>query len=106
MAEWCGGQVELLSPKAALAKWPLLRIDDVLGAAWLPHDGKVVPKELAIALAKGAESRGANVLENTRVLKIQHRNERATGVETQQGTIKAEYVLLAGGMWTRELGLG
>ena len=30
----------------------------VLGAAWLPHDGKLIPKELAIALAKGAQNRG------------------------------------------------
>src|SRR5205809_6446583 len=34
MAEWLGVEVQLLSPKATLEKWPLLRIDDVLGAAW------------------------------------------------------------------------
>src|SRR5437870_1564645 len=106
MSERFGVEVQLISPQIALEKWPLLRIDDVLGAAWLPHDGKVVPKELALALAKGAQSRGANVLENTRVLKVQHGNGRAVGVETEQGTIGAEYVVLAGGMWTRELGLG
>jgi len=39
MAEWFGVEVQLLSPKAALEKWPLLRVEDVLGAAWLPHDG-------------------------------------------------------------------
>src|SRR5438876_5019627 len=106
MSERFGVEVQLVSPQFAQDKWPLLRIDDVLGAAWLPHDGKVVPKELALALAKGAQSRGAHVLENTRVLKVQHRNGRATSVETEQGTIDAEYVVLAGGMWTRELGLG
>src|SRR5437870_1616629 len=105
MSERFGVEVELVSPQTALEKWPLLRIDDVLGAAWLPHDGKVIPKELAIALAKGAQSRGAKVVENVRVLNVLHRDGRATGVELEQGSIKAEHVVLAGGMWTRELGL-
>ena len=58
MAELFGVEAHLISPKAALEKWPLLRVDDVLGAAWLPHDGKVIPKEAPVALAKGARSRG------------------------------------------------
>jgi sarcosine dehydrogenase len=105
MSERFGVEVQLVSPKTALEKWPLLRIDDVLGAAWLPHDGKVIPKEVAIALAKGARSLGATILENTRVLNVRVANGRATGVETEKGIINAEYVVLTGGMWTRELGL-
>src|SRR6516162_6549596 len=105
MSERFGVEVQLISPKTALEKWPLLRIDDVLGAAWLPHDGKVIPKEVALALAKGARSRGATILENMRVLNVRVANGRATGVETEQRTINAEYVVLTGGMWTRELGL-
>src|SRR5262249_5598559 len=90
---------------AALSKWPLLRIDDLLGAAWLPHDGKLVPKELAVALAKGAQKRGAKIIENVRVLDVERRDGRATGVKTDRGSLRAEYVVLCGGMWTRELGL-
>ena len=105
MSERFGVEVQLVNPKTALEKWPLLRIDDVLGAAWLPHDGKVIPKEVAVALAKGAQSRGAIILENTRVLNVRLANGRAAGVDTEQGPIAAEYVVLTGGMWTRELGL-
>ncbi|MBL9168534.1 MAG: FAD-dependent oxidoreductase [Verrucomicrobiales bacterium] len=104
MAELFGVEAHLISPEAAFEKWPLIRIDDVLGAAWLPLDGKVIPKEIPVALAKGARSRGALVLENVRVLEVEHRDGRATGVKTDQGSIKAEYVVLCGGMWTRELG--
>src|SRR6266496_3999198 len=68
MSEWFGVEVQLISPETAKEKWPLLRIDDLLGAAWLPHDGKVVPQEVAVALAKGARAHGATVLENTRVI--------------------------------------
>jgi 4-methylaminobutanoate oxidase (formaldehyde-forming) len=106
MSELFGVEVQLIGPQMAQERWPLLRTDDVIGAAWLPHDGKVIPKEIAIALAKGAEGRGARVLEQTRVLGVDHAHGRVTGVRTDRGTINADYVVLTGGMWTRELGLG
>ena len=124
MSEWLGVEVQLIGPRAAEEKWPLLRVDDVLGAAWLPHDGKVIPKEVTLALAKGAQSRGAKIVENVRVIEVLQRDGRAAGVrvESRAGVppdqsesgptgrlpcfdIKADYVVLTGGMWTRELGL-
>src|SRR5438094_6478794 len=81
MSERFGVEVQLISPQIALEKWPLLRIDDLLGAAWLPHDGKVIPKEVAIALAKGAQSRGAEIVENLRVLDVLTRDGRVCGVD-------------------------
>src|SRR5689334_17386834 len=105
MAEIFGVEAHLISAEAALEKWPLLRVDDVLGAAWLPHDGKVIPKEVPVALAKGARARGAQIFENVRVLEVEHKEGRVTGVQTGQGTIRAEFVVLCGGMWSRELGL-
>jgi heterotetrameric sarcosine oxidase gamma subunit len=105
MAELFSVEAHLISPEAAFEKWPLLRIDDLQGAAWLPHDGKVIPKEVPVALAKGARSRGATILENVRALGVLTKDGRAIGVKTSEGDIHAEYVVLAGGMWTRELGL-
>ena len=32
-------------------------VDDLLGALWLPGDGKVNPTDLTMALAKGARQR-------------------------------------------------
>src|SRR6266550_4952274 len=91
MSEWFGIEVQLIGPEAAKEKWPLLRIDDLLGAAWLPHDGKVVPREVAMALAKGAQARGATVLENVRVLEVLQRAGRAVGVRVQlNDTVAAE----------------
>ena len=98
-------EVQLISPDVAKEKWPLLRTDDLFGAAWLPHDGKIVPKEICIALAKGARKRGATILENIRVTDVEHKNGLVTGVKTSMGVIKAQYIVLCGGMWTRELGL-
>src|ERR1041384_6456225 len=50
ISELFGVEVQLISPDAAKEKWPLLRTDDLIGAAWLPHDGKVIPKEVCIAM--------------------------------------------------------
>ncbi|PYI86499.1 MAG: hypothetical protein DME26_08985 [Verrucomicrobia bacterium] len=127
MSEWFGVEVRMISAEDAKVKWPLLRIDDVRGAAWLPQDGKVIPKEVALALAKGAQKRGARLIEAVRVLEVLHHNGRANGVrvttdkseignpksEIEAGRpassatheIRAEYVVLTGGMWTRELAL-
>jgi 4-methylaminobutanoate oxidase (formaldehyde-forming) len=105
MAELLGVEVQIVGPEIVAEKWPLLRTDDILGGAWLPHDGKVLPKEIALALAKGAQRNGATIVENCRTLEIEHANGRASGVFTNQGPIKAEFVVLTGGMWTRELGL-
>jgi len=105
MAELFGVEVQLISPEAAREKWPLLRTDDLLGAAWLPHDGKVNPKEVCLAMAKGAQKRGVTIIENVRVTNIEHTDGRVTGVKTNAGSIRSEIVVLCGGMWTRELGL-
>lgn len=116
MAEYFGIESHLIDAESAYAKWPLIRKEDVLGAAWLPHDGKVVPKETTLALAKGAQSRGATVIEGARVLDILQRDGRVTGVKVAVSTgddsgrweeriIEAEVVVLTGGMWARQLGL-
>jgi glycine cleavage system aminomethyltransferase T/glycine/D-amino acid oxidase-like deaminating enzyme len=105
MSELLGVEVQIVGPEVVREKWPLLRTDDILGGAWLPHDGKVLPKETALALAKGAQRNGATIVENCRTLEIEHANGKATGVLTHRGRIQAEFVVLTGGMWTRELGL-
>jgi 4-methylaminobutanoate oxidase (formaldehyde-forming) len=104
LSELFGVEV-LISSQAAQEKFPLLRTDDLRGAAWLPHDGKVLPKETALALAAGALSQGATIIESIRVLDVEHAGGRVTGVRTDRGPIRADYVVLAGGMWTRQLGL-
>ncbi len=113
MAELFGVESHLISAAEALERWPLLRIDDLLGAAWLPHDGKLVPKEVTLALAKGARQRGVQILEGVRVLEILHAHGRANGVKIAPAvqpsdvtTLTADFVVLTGGMWSRQLALG
>src|SRR5262249_9555998 len=104
-SEWFGVEVQLIGAAEARERWPLLRVDDVRGAAWLPGDGKVLPKEVALALARAAEKGGAIVSEHRRAMSVEHRQGRVAGVKTDLGLIESDYVVLCGGMWTRELGL-
>ncbi len=106
MAEVFGVEASLLDREASAEKWPLMRSDDVLGGVWLPHDGRVIPGATAVAMAAEAEKRGTAVIENKRVEKVLMSGNRATGVVTEQGEIQADWVILTGGMWTRQLGLG
>src|SRR6478672_257022 len=70
---------ELLTPEQALERWPVMRVDDLVGAIWLPADGKANPADLTQALAKGARLRGARIFERTRVTGIRTADGRVTG---------------------------
>ena len=76
---------------------PLLAVDDVLGAAWLPGDGYLDPELLALALAEGARANGVAFHPRTRVTALDVRGGRIAGVRTERGTIAADTVVDAAG---------
>ncbi|MFA5121225.1 FAD-dependent oxidoreductase [Zavarzinia sp.] len=98
-----GLEMHLLSPKEALDLWPLMTIDDLVGAAFLPTDGQANPSDITQALAKGARMAGAKIAEGVSVQDILVENGRAAGIVTDQGTVRAEKIVLCGGLWTRAL---
>ena len=105
MAEYFGIETQLIDPRDAKARWPLIRHEDLVGAMWIPDDGVVHPAKTAVALARGAAQRGAIIRERVRVTDVLRRNGRAAGVRTSEGDVGAEIVVLCAGMWTRQLGL-
>jgi heterotetrameric sarcosine oxidase gamma subunit len=96
---------ELLTPQEAFERYPVMRVDDLVGAIWLPADGKANPTDLTGALAKGARQRGARIVEHTRVLDILTAEGRVTGVRTDAGDIEAEIVVNCAGQWALQIGL-
>ncbi|MGI9303397.1 MAG: GcvT family protein [Gammaproteobacteria bacterium] len=104
MARTYGLEVEILSNAQLREMWPLLHIDDIAGAVYLPKDGQTNPTDTATALARGARKGGALVIEDAKVTGIQTKTGRASGVVTERGEITAENVVICGGMWSRELG--
>ncbi len=105
MAGVFGVEAHLISPVEAREKWPLVAIDDLHGAVWVPRDGRVIPAELAVALAKGAALGGATVREGVGVTGILRRDGRVVGVQTDRGDVECEWAVLCGGMWSRDFGL-
>ncbi|MBV7520436.1 FAD-dependent oxidoreductase [Ensifer sp. ENS12] len=99
-----GVEIEVISPKEAQDLWPVMAIDDLVGAVWLPGDGKANPTDLTQSLAKGARNRGARVIERVRVTGISTKNGVVTGVETDRGAIAAEIVVNCAGQWARKVG--
>ncbi len=104
MAEHLGIHVEIVGQQEAIDLFPLQHGDDLVGGLYIPDDGKVEPAGLARALAKGAQQRGATIVEHARVTALQVQHGRATGVQLESGAvIEAEEIVLCGGIWTRDL---
>jgi len=98
-----GLPLELVSPEEAQRRFPLMRRDGVVGAAFIPTDGYLDPSGLALALAEGARRGGARICEGVRVTAIKTDRGRIRGVETERGHVEAEVVVNAGGMYAPEI---
>ncbi|TMF60327.1 MAG: FAD-dependent oxidoreductase [Chloroflexi bacterium] len=99
-----GLPLELVSAAEARRRFPLMAVDGVIGAAFLPTDGYLDPSGLALALAEGARRGGARICEGVRVTGFNLANGRIRGVLTDQGAVETEVVVNAGGIYAPEIG--
>ncbi len=93
-----------VTPAEARRRWPLIQIDDLVGAVWIPRDGRTNPIDTTQALAKGARLGGAKIVENVAVTGIETEHGAIRGVQTSAGRIACEYVVNAAGMWAHQVG--
>ncbi len=98
-----GMPLELIGPREAQDLFPLMTLDGVLGAAYMPTDGRIDPSGLTMALAAGARSRGAQIFTDTEVTGIELRRGRVHRVLTDRGAIETEIVVNAAGQWADEI---
>ncbi len=98
-----GLEMHLLTPQEAQDLWPLMTIDDLVGAAFLPTDGQANPSDITQSLARGARMAGVKIFEDTPVIRIIVEAGRIRGVETPQGTVECEKVICCAGQWSRVL---
>ena len=103
MASRFGLEVQVITPAEAKDLYPLLNVDDMVGAVFLPKDGQVNPTDVTQAMAKGARSGGVSIFEKTKVTGIHTAHGRVSGVATERGDVLAEYVVNCAGMWGREV---
>jgi glycine/D-amino acid oxidase-like deaminating enzyme len=99
-----GLPVEMIGPAEARDRFPLMSLDGIEGALWLPTDGRVDPASLAHAFAAGARRLGVRVLTGTRIGAIRRAQGRVVGVDTDQGEVDCEVIVNAAGMWAGEVG--
>jgi 4-methylaminobutanoate oxidase (formaldehyde-forming) len=105
MAKSFGLDMQILSPDEARKLCPIIDINGVVAAAYLPGDGYVDPASLTQALAKGARMKGARIHQGARVTGFEQRHRRIERVLTDQGAVACDTVVNAAGMWGRDIGL-
>ena len=103
MAKVFNLEVNVIDVAEIVQRYPLVSSDDLLGGIHIPSDGYANAVDITQALAKGARNHGAQILQNTKVTAIHHDGRKVTGVATPAGDIAASYVVICGGMWSRDL---
>ncbi len=101
---YLGMDTELISVEQAAEIFPLMDPDHFVGALYDPFEGHVDPSGVTQAYAKAARVNGAKVHEKTFVRELLQHNDGSWDVVTDQGTVRAEHVVNAGGLWAREVG--
>ena len=98
-----GMDKHILSPAEVSDMVPMLRTDDLISGFFTPDEGRANPVDVTMSMAKGAKMNGARIFEETEVTGFTITDGTVTGVQTAQGEIECEKVVIAAGLWGREL---
>ena len=96
--------VEVLNTEEIKKIYPIINKEGIYGGIFMPGDGQADPVGVTNLLAKAAKNVGVQIFQNTPVKKILVKNGRVHGVKVNDQIIDCEYVVLATGMWSRQIG--
>ena len=99
-----GLEMHLISPGEVKELFPIMEVDDLDCALYVPSDGVVGPSDMNQALARGAKMGGARIVEHVAVTGFDIRDGRLVGLETTKGAIRCEAAAICCGIWSRQLG--
>lgn len=101
-----GIESRLVSADEIIADCPIVDPKGLLGGLFDVHEGRVDPHGTTHAFAIAARKRGADIILRNRVLSMSPLPGAEGGwkLETEQGTVIAEHVVNAGGLWARKVG--
>ncbi len=94
----------LLTPDEAVEMVPIIDPTGLYGGLFDPLEGNLDPNGATQAYAGAARKRGAEVIQHNRVLSLAPMPGGEWRVETEQGTITAEHIVNAAGLWARKVG--
>ena len=103
-AQAVGFEINMMTPAEAKEIYPLMAVDDLIGAAFIPDDGHIDPNSLTQAYAKGIRKNGGRIIEGVMVKDLPRDGHRITRVVTDHGNIDVATVVNAGGLWARQVG--
>ncbi|TPL01871.1 MULTISPECIES: FAD-dependent oxidoreductase [unclassified Mesorhizobium] len=95
----------LVTPEEIKEICPIVDVSDVLGGLYDSNEGHLDPYGTTHAYAGAARKRGADVILRNRVIELKQRADGGWDVVTEKGTIVAEHVVNAGGLWAKQVGL-
>ena len=102
---YMGLDTAILTPKEVVEMTDgMVNVEGVIGALHDPLDGHLDPSGTTHAYARAARMGGAEIVLHNRVLETNPRADGSWEVVTEQGTIIAEHLVNAGGLWAREVG--
>ena len=99
-----GFNIELVGPDRVAALHPFYNLDGVLGALHTPDDGHVDPSNVTMAMAQGARQLGVKIIRRCQATNITQLADGEWLVETEQGSVRCEHVVNAGGTYARQMG--
>ncbi len=101
---YMGLDTHLVTPAEIQELSPITNTDGVLGALYDPLDGHLDPSGTTHAYARAAKNNGAEIILRNRVLALNARADGSWEVVTELGSLIAEHVVNAAGLWAREVG--
>ncbi len=101
---YLGMQTELLTVDEAAERFPLMEKKYFVGALYDAVEGHIDPAGVTNAYAKAARIGGAEIYRHNRVTDMQPRPDGSWDVVTEKGSLHAEHLVNAGGLWAREVG--
>lgn len=99
-----GIKCEIIDPQKAKELCPLIRIDDIKGALWIPEDGVADSYKICLSLLEAAKQKGVVVLENCKLLEVVCDNGKVVAIDTSMGSVDCDYYVNCGGFWARKIG--
>ena len=96
--------VEVLNIEQIKKIYPVINEEGIYGGIFMPGDGQADPVGVTNLLAKAARKEGVKIFQNSPVQKILTKDGKVCGVKVNGEKIECEYVVLATGMWSRQIG--
>ncbi|MFX0545696.1 GcvT family protein [Roseovarius sp. S1116L3] len=101
---YMGLDTHIVTPEEIAKIAPVTNTQGILGGLYDPLDGHLDPSGTTHAYAKAARMGGAAIETHCMVRETRQRPDGTWDVVTDKGSIHAEHVVNAGGLWAREVG--